>query len=362
MTSQAGDPPDFDFLSTNGRTLASNLLKPHLDGTCAIANGTDLLALIPTGGGKTAFLFLPIFLINAIHSNSSLPPSVKDRFPKNPLVVAIFPTISLEMEKEIEFRELGLRALVINAKTLDDAHQRGEDLWETAILPSVSLLLLSPEQLISKGFGTLLDRPEFQIHIHSLGVDEIHLCNIWGPLFRKAFQQIGYLRHHLPQRTVLVALTATLLVGQRARNVLDFLGLKHGQYHRIHLSNVRPDLHLIIRTMSAGIASRQFPYLDWILAQNKKTIIFCQTILISFRVLIYLWNAYNRETLELLHQVGSELQITIATDALTQGNNTPDIWNVVIVDTVEDPDQFFQRVGRAGRNRALITEGRGIMQ
>jgi superfamily II DNA helicase RecQ len=88
--------------------------------------------------------------------------------------------------QEREFQSHGLRALAINANTLSAARLRGEDLWLTA-QEDVSMLCLSPEQLISKGFADLLDYKPFWNRFCALRVDEIHLLYILGS-FRLVYQ------------------------------------------------------------------------------------------------------------------------------------------------------------------------------
>ena len=58
----------------------------------------------------------------------------------------------------------------------------------------VSILCLSPEQLISKGFTDLLVHKPFTDQFCSLGVDKIHLLYSWGQSFHISLQQIGYVR------------------------------------------------------------------------------------------------------------------------------------------------------------------------
>ncbi|KAI0057599.1 P-loop containing nucleoside triphosphate hydrolase protein [Artomyces pyxidatus] len=384
------DAPAFDFLSPDGRNLVRNLLSPlvpfdihdyQIEGTCALANGTDLLACIPTGAGKTAYLFLPILLHTAIQGDMSIPLATRQRFLQDPVMVAVLPTNSLESEKEKELNRLGIRALAINVDTLDAARERREDLWETA-RTKTSIILLSPEQLVSKGFESLLEDKTFQHRLRFLDVDEIHLLDQWGETFRKAFQQIGYTRARMPDHVVLTGLTATLLRGPRMANILRFLGLKAGQYHLIHRSNIRYDLRLLIRPLTRGLGSHKFPDFDSVLVGNRRTILFCKTILLGFRLLVHLWaraprqpdrsirirmynslnsSAFNNMTQDLMLDPNSGLQIIIATDTLAQGGNAPNISDVMLVGEVEDPDQFVQMVGRAGRDRTSVTHARGIM-
>ena len=89
---------------------------------------------------------------------------------------------------------LGLKGLVINGDTIQEAQTRGEDIWEKAQM-GPDMVFVAPEQLILKGFdGLSKDDSPFAARICVIAVDEAHLLNTWGASWRKAFQQIGWVR------------------------------------------------------------------------------------------------------------------------------------------------------------------------
>lgn len=138
----------------------------------------------------------------------------------------------------------GLSALVINADTLHDSRQRGEDLWKKAET-GPSLVFLAPEQLISPKFNTLIKaNGNFANRVSAIAVDEAHLINTWGRSWRKAFQQIGLVRSQF-KNVVLVALSATIRVGAPTSHVCKFLGLHRGCFHLIRRSNARPETQIL---------------------------------------------------------------------------------------------------------------------
>ncbi|KAJ7450708.1 P-loop containing nucleoside triphosphate hydrolase protein, partial [Mycena galericulata] len=190
------------FSSPTGSSLVRNILltalptfEPHsyqTDGICKVLDKIDLVAVTPTGSGKTGFLFLTILVMKAIAANPSLCPGVT--FPRDPAIVVVCPTNSIEQQMEENMAKLGIAALMINADTVAAARLRGEDLWMRA-REGISMLILGPEQLISQGFAGLLKFEGFyDREVCALGVDEIHLLSMWGLSFRKAFTQIGFMR------------------------------------------------------------------------------------------------------------------------------------------------------------------------
>ncbi|THH05250.1 hypothetical protein EW146_g9951, partial [Bondarzewia mesenterica] len=313
------------------------------------------------------------------HLSKAVPTSLKAKFVSRPAAIVIFPTKYLEMEKEKEFAELGLTAVAINSDTLPAARLRGSDLWQVA--RNADAILLSPEQLISPGFYSLLLDTAFVDRVMILAIDEIHLLDKWGSGFRKAFLQIGYMRARLPSRTILIAVTATLLAGERSHTVCRLLGLRSGEYHTIRRSNMRYDIQLVFRVLSTGLGGTAFPDLKWVLDAEHVTLIHCATISLGFRVLAYLWqlspdklnlskrirlynslnfSSFNSETQQLVRMEDCEVQIIIATDTLIVGANIMNIYTVIIVGESDDPDSVFQWFGRANRN-LTFSSARGIM-
>lgn len=96
----------FKFYSPSGFSLTRKILlsalpnfEPHhyqLDGICKVLDGIDLVAVTPTGSGKTGYLFLTILVMIAISKTPSLCRTVK--FPADPAIVVVCPTNSIEQQ------------------------------------------------------------------------------------------------------------------------------------------------------------------------------------------------------------------------------------------------------------------------
>jgi hypothetical protein len=96
----------FKWSSTAGRSLCRRILKetplnyePHdcqIDGVCQSLDGINLLAITPTGSGKTSYYIMYILVVLAISQNPSLCTTAK--FPQNPCLIVICPTIPLQLE------------------------------------------------------------------------------------------------------------------------------------------------------------------------------------------------------------------------------------------------------------------------
>lgn len=255
-------------------------------------------------------------------------------------------------------------------------------MWNRADESGPRILLLSPEKLASKRLEKLINDSGFRRRVCLLAVDEVHLLNSWGHTFRKAYQQIQYVRARLESNMVAIAMTAMLLPGDQTNRVCEFVGLKN--YHTVRRSNRRPEIQLLFRVLSHGIESWEFPHLRWIIddMRQKKTIIFCPSIRDGFRIYSYLcrqldshpsirgeqlrmynalnWPEYNHQTRELMRSPDGR-RIIVATDILMVGIDFPDIDDVIIIGQPPHPNDYIQKIGRAGRDHTLVPNPRGIM-
>jgi len=152
------------------------------------------------------------------------------------------------------------------------------------------MLLLSPEQLSSRSFDHLLQKKAFSGRIAALGLDEMHLVLNWGNAgFREAFRLIGLILARLPRGTTLLGTTATLLAHQ-IQPLTSSLGLKPGTFFFNRRSNRRTDVAIIFRVLRHGLGGWQFPDLKWVIEGDRKVVIYCDTISLAFRLLVYLWH------------------------------------------------------------------------
>ncbi|KAI0713538.1 P-loop containing nucleoside triphosphate hydrolase protein, partial [Earliella scabrosa] len=377
----------FLFSSVEGYALVRGLLARHLsytphdyqlEGVCKVLDGSDLVAVLPTGAGKTGYFTFYLLLLLAIAHDTSLQP-LAPHVPQDPCVLMVYPTNGLEEEQAKAFDRVGIKSLVINSDSVSRARKDGRDLWVVA-RKEITVILLSPEQLATPGFDSLLQQPTFQSRLCAIGIDEVHLLYSWGQSFRKAYRQIGHVRARLPMRTRLMGTTATLLAGHPEQTVFSFLGLRKGEFHFIRRSNLRRNVRTIFRIVTHGLGGWSFPDLKWVLAKGRKTVIHCRTIVAGFRLAIYLlqhlpagcdstkrvrlynalnWPSYNAETRRLMLE-DDDAQIIIATAAFMVGIDLPNIADVIILGPLQSADEHVQWEGRAGRDPRVVADARCI--
>ncbi|KAI0363007.1 P-loop containing nucleoside triphosphate hydrolase protein [Pilatotrama ljubarskyi] len=376
------------FSSPAGFELVRSTIQPvvgypphdyQLEGVCKVLDGSDLVAILPTGAGKTSYYTFYMLMLLELHKNPGLCAPASVDVPADPCMVTVYPTNGLEEEQAATFERAGIKTLIINGDTLSQAQGEHRNLWVEA-RTDVAILLLSPEQLSSPGFESLLQDPSFQRRVCCLGIDEIHLLYSWGQQFRQSYRQVAHIRARMPSHVHLIGTTATMLVGHTQETILSFLGLRAGDFYLIRRSNLRHSVRTIWRTLSHGLGNWTFPDLKWILDSGRRTVIHCRTIALAFHLAIYLWHiaspaatrakrirlyhalnwaSYNTETRRLMRE-DADAQIVIATASFMVGIDLPNIEDVVILGNLSTADEHVQWEGRAGRDARVVLDARCI--
>ncbi|KAJ7737979.1 P-loop containing nucleoside triphosphate hydrolase protein [Mycena metata] len=394
MSASPRAPPKFVWSSPEGYALVRRILKstpvpydPHdyqLEGICKSLDGVNLFAITPTGSGKTSYYIIYILVVLAVVADPTLCPTAT--FPTNPCLLVICPTIPLQMEMA-----LGLDPLAINSQTRDEARrERNEDLWMLA-RTKPNVILTGPEQLKSADFEKALRDDEFYNRICGTGFDEVHLLNSWGASFRKDFGQMGFVKARLPEKHNPWMLgSATVRIGRPFDSICQLLGLRDGNYHLIRRSCARPDVQILFRDLISPISGDSFPELDFILTENRPTVIFPKTISLASRIYTYLlrteaakhpnqrlprpnrirmynslnFDSYNAETRELLKRDADDddyCQVVIGTDSLSVGVAMGARMDAVLIGTIDDTDDLLQKLGRVNRTKLAGAIARGIV-
>ncbi|MEM7645205.1 MAG: RecQ family ATP-dependent DNA helicase, partial [Pseudomonadota bacterium] len=149
-----------------------------VDAVCA---GRDVLAIMPTGGGKSLCFQLPALC-------------------RDGLTVVISPLIALMRDQVRALQEAGVCA---GALTSGNTEEETEQVWQAIEESRLKLLYIAPERLASTGTERMLKRANCTL----IAVDEAHCVSQWGHDFRPDYLRIGALRKALG--TPLAAFTAT---------------------------------------------------------------------------------------------------------------------------------------------------------
>lgn len=145
-----------------------------------ILEGKDVLAIMPTGGGKSLCFQLPSLALSGT-------------------TIVISPLIALMKDQVDALQANGIASAYYNSSQQQDVQN---DILNTLTKGELQLLYVAPESL-----SNLL--PYFsELNISLIAMDEAHCISSWGHDFRPAYTQLGYLKNQFP-KTPIAAFTAT---------------------------------------------------------------------------------------------------------------------------------------------------------
>jgi ATP-dependent DNA helicase RecQ len=156
----------------------------------------DVLALLPTGGGKSICFQVPAMM-------------------KEGLCIVISPLIALMKDQVYQLKKRGIAAESIHAGM---SKREIDHLLDNCVNADIKFLYVSPERLKTEIFQERMKNVKAKRGINLIAVDEAHCISQWGYDFRPAYLEIAAIRELLPEVPV-IALTATAIKGQRRYSV-----------------------------------------------------------------------------------------------------------------------------------------------
>lgn len=295
----------------------------------AVVAGRNVLAIMPTGGGKSLCYQLPALVRDGI-------------------TVVISPLIALMRDQVRALRETGVEAGALTSGNTDEETQ---EVWDAIEAGRLKLLYIAPERLASGAAMGMLRR----VGVSLIAVDEAHCVSQWGHDFRPDYLRIGELRRALG--VPLAAFTATADAETRDEIVNR---LFDGEAPETFLHGFdRPNIHL---AFAAKDAPRK-QILDFAAARKSQSgIIYCGTRAKTET----LAQALRDEGHNALHYHGGmdpddrrfvetrfqreDGLIVVATVAFGMGVDKPDIRWVAHADLPKSIEAYYQEIGRAGRD------------
>lgn len=304
--------------------------RPGQEGiVAAVLEGRDVLAVLPTGGGKSLCYQLPALVLDG-------------------LTLVISPLIALMHDQLSALHELGIEAEALNS-SLDS--QRYNQAAQAVASGKTRLLYIAPEALSSIRTMELLgQRPPARIV-----VDEAHCISRWGHDFRPEYRQIARLREAFPAAPCL-ALTATAT--DLVRNDISLtLRLTDPLVHVAGFD--RPALMLRVE---AKKDSRQ-KLLDFVRRQggtsgivyclSRKGAEDCSELLNTAGIQALPYHAGLDSHIREANQrafIRDDIQVIAATIAFGMGIDKSDVRWIVHMDLPKDIEAYYQEIGRAGRD------------
>jgi ATP-dependent DNA helicase RecQ len=293
----------------------------------AVLKHKDVLAILPTGAGKSICYQLPAMLLPGI-------------------AVVISPLISLMQDQVVSLYKNGLPAAFLNSSLRSDEIQ---DLLNN--LSNYKLLYIAPERLSDKNFIQHLQKRSISL----FAIDEAHCISQWGHSFRLDYRQLAFLKTAFPGSS-LVALTATATKDVE-RDIIAQLAMK--EPHVVRASFDRPNLTFHIQAKAnpmdqlRDFLSKHPGKSGIIYAATRKVVdeTYANLIQEGFKPGKYHAGLSDQERTKAQHEfIHGECLLMVATVAFGMGIHKPDIRFVVHMDMPRSIEQYYQEVGRAGRD------------
>ena len=293
----------------------------------ALLGGEDLLAIMPTGGGKSICYQLPALV-------------------EPGLTVVISPLISLMKDQVVKLTQLDVSAAAINSSIEADA---AREIMDRARAGELKLLYLAPERLEYEGARESL----WACDVRRVIVDEAHCVSQWGHDFRPCYLLIADFVDGFRRRPCVGAFTATAT--QRVQDDISQL-LRLRAPREVHTGFDRANLAFSV----VRLPKRR--RIDWIKAyvaahRGQSGIVYCssrhdaETTAAELNALCYHAGmdagARNRAQEAFIND---EKDIICATNAFGMGIDKPDVRFVIHYHMPASVEAYWQEAGRAGRD------------
>lgn len=294
----------------------------------AALEGHDVMALLPTGGGKSICFQVPALC-------------------RDGLCLVVSPLMALMQDQVINLQAKGISAFAVHSGL---SRREIDMILDKCVHEDVKFLYVSPERLKTTLFVERFKRMKVSL----IAVDEAHCISQWGYDFRPPYLEIALIRSIHPNVPVM-ALTASATppvvhdIKQRLqfKNDVTFAG----SFAR---SNVTYSVH--------KTDDKEGAIIKMIGKLNGSGIVYCGTRARTVEM-ARLLNSYNisaapyhagfsfaekeRLAADWIH---NRVRIICATNAFGMGIDKPDVRFVLHADVPAQPEAYFQEAGRAGRD------------
>lgn len=299
--------------------------------------GHDVLAVLPTGAGKSAIYQVPALLLEG-------------------LTLVVSPLIALQHDQLEGIEDTRApQAVAVNSAQRSDDRKRA---WQAIRHGEVEYVFLAPEQLAKDNVvDALADE-----HVSLFVVDEAHCVSAWGHDFRPDYRRLRPLIERLDHPRVL-ALTATAAPPVR-RDIVQRLGMRDSR--EVIASFDRPNLYLAVerfiddtdkqqsaiarvRSLTADPETRR----GLVYGASRKETEFYAGELAQSGVRVAAYHAgMAAADRERVHEqfLADELDVVVATSAFGMGIDKPDVRFVAHTSIPDSVDSYSQQIGRAGRD------------
>lgn len=309
----------------------------------SILKGQNVLAILPTGGGKSICFQVPALALDGT-------------------TLVISPLISLMKDQVDHLLEKGIAASYLSS-SLESAEINLR--LKNLASGKYKIFYLAPERLSNQ----IIIRICRQIKIARLIIDEAHCISLWGHQFRPSYQKIPEFIEKIKNNSEKIAIaaftaTATSMVGEEIRK---YLKLDNPQIFRGGFLRK----NLVFHNLLCDSEWTKNIYLFKLLKtyQEENIVIYCSTRVECEKLfkLIKHFDFRDRYSLAIYHGgldkkireqnqndfLSGKIKIIIATNAFGMGVDKSDVRVVIHYQISANLENYYQEAGRAGRNGEL---------
>lgn len=323
-----GLSPESVLKSVFGYSSFRPLQKEIIQNVCS---GRDTLAIMPTGGGKSLTYQIPALIFDG-------------------LTVVVSPLIALMHDQVSSLASNGIEAVFLNSSLEWEEYK---SCVARVLSGKVKIVYVSPEGLATQKIQTLLHNEN--LHIKCFTIDEAHCISEWGHDFRPDYLAIASVRRQFPQ-AVCLALTATATKHVRD-DIVNNLQMKNPDI--LLASFNRPNIFLEVRPKRDSyvqIVSFLKEHLEdsgIIYCFSRKQVDQLADLLSNDGFSVLPYHAGLDDSTREKNQtafIRDKVQIMVATVAFGMGIDKPNVRFVIHYDLPKSLEQYYQEIGRAGRD------------
>ena len=289
--------------------------------------GRDVLAILPTGGGKSVCFQVPALM-------------------KEGIAIVVTPLIALMKDQVQNLAGRGIKALCVNAGM---SRREVDVALNNAAYGDFKFLYVSPERLGTRLFQSYLT----EMNVSYLVVDEAHCISQWGYDFRPDYLQIGKIRQMIDAPVIALTATATPKV---ADDIMERLGFE--EKNLLKSGFERPNLSYIVRKCEDKLGQllnicNNVSGTGIVYVRSRKKTEELSAFLAANGVSASFYHAglgTDSRTDRQEKWKSGKIRVMVCTNAFGMGIDKPDVRFVVHFDVPDSPEAYFQEAGRGGRD------------